>query len=467
MEPDDIPQGGTSKWNVGVRQYPIFAEYAEPVLTNGSSGISDTGLTLRAFLPIDSQGNRSSVHKYIGSATVVDSRVVCIQPNITISGVEMTEYGKSTGSASLSVLGNVSVPIDLQEEATSSRVRLMPSRKYNCSTSPIISASDVSHKYHPKDWDLSVCQLGHASGYLEDAWTRMERNNEEILDDGTSRAYLLVNFSRTPADVHVTTSDGKLGMLERIFNGTYTAVQNPDRGDWTDVYLTGHGNPADRGILSFSLCLPALETRYMNVLASSPAPLAQPRYRFESGDRRVRFDDVRKQMLSSQFNTAEQRGILSLQPQTWENASLQNPPYLGKLDLSNALVINPYEDQGNATANLLQPYERPTGHADISVGGLPLEILRKGGTTAEALQSMLTALLASRYQDYVFEGEGSSKGSASRADFVMVQIPGGMVRAANGAAGATRSYTLVMTAIAVHVFIVTVVVIWFCKGKHV
>jgi hypothetical protein len=81
---------------------------------------------------------------------------------------------------------------------------------------------------------------------------------------------------------------------------------------------------------------------------------------------------------------------------------------------------------------------------------------------------MMTALIASRYLDYVFfERAEPSAFIASRADFVAVQIPGGPGRATSRAAGATRSYTVVMFAIAVHILTVSFVFVWFCKGKRI
>lgn len=73
----------TAKWGVGVRQYPSFAEYHEGVAADGTSGVSDTGITMRAFLPITGQENRTFIHRYEGMSRVFDTRVVCVRPNIT------------------------------------------------------------------------------------------------------------------------------------------------------------------------------------------------------------------------------------------------------------------------------------------------------------------------------------------------------------------------------------------------
>jgi hypothetical protein len=455
-----MPQCATSKWNVGVRQYLVFAEYTEGMVANGSSGVSDTGLTMRAFLPMDSQGNRSSVHKYMGPAAVVDARVVCVRPNITSSLADLDIH---KGAGSLSLRGNVSIPEDILQEAAASQLRLFSLQSFNCSTSHI--TLDATCKYYRSDWDLSICQLGglsQASGFLKNAWAFSDHRDK--YDSSTS--YLLVNLSNTPKVSDRLAKGVNLTELQRIFNNPQTGLVRQNRGDWTEVYPTNYGLTAADGMLSFSLCFQAAATQYIDVVASSVVPIVQPRYSYDSVDGRFRFDQVRKQMLSPPHSTSKQRGILSLEPQRWEEIFGGKPRYLTNADLGAALSIDPSANY--STAYLLQYYEHPTSRADISIGGLLLEILREGGTTAEAVQSMFTTFIASRYQDYTFfEQRGVTYTIASRAGFVAVQIPRGSGRATSCAAGATRSYTVVMVAIAVHILTVSFVFVWFCKGKRI
>jgi hypothetical protein len=454
---------GNTKWNVGVRQYPIFAEYAEGMAADGSSGISDTGLTKRAFLPVDGQGNRSSIHVYNGPATVVDSRVICVQPNITNLGTHLAPYGY-TGLHPAPILhGNISVPVHLLQKATGLQVSPTESSlEFNCSISfGIYSYTSRSSKYHPSDWNLTICQLENNANFLRDARTPLDEPLEEVsLSNFFVRPYLLVNFSSQLNFEQRDYPKLEYSMIMKIFNDSTPGLLRRSRNDWTDVYRTNNNFTAADATLSFSLCFPASDTRYFNVSASSTAPLVQPRYGYDSVSGRIRFDDVRKQMLSSPHTTMEQRGILSLKPQFWGGIP-QGPPYLGTEDTEDALKVIPSE--GASTINLLQWYEPTTSRADVSIGGLLLEILREGGTTAEAVQSMMTTLLASRYQDYVFLNSGNMT-YAARADFVAVQIPGGQGRPAFLAAGPTGPYILVMAVIAVHSLVIIFVVVWFCRG---
>ena len=76
----------THEQNYGANKppfYPMFAEYAEnPFL---GEGVVDTGMTIRALLPLPSEQLRSLVRNYTGPATVFDSRVACIRPSVNIT----------------------------------------------------------------------------------------------------------------------------------------------------------------------------------------------------------------------------------------------------------------------------------------------------------------------------------------------------------------------------------------------
>lgn len=77
--------GETSYWTEYLPDFPTFAENHEGPLANEGPPedfIRDTGTTLRAFIPVSNQSERTSIHSYSGVATVEDSRVVCIRPKL-------------------------------------------------------------------------------------------------------------------------------------------------------------------------------------------------------------------------------------------------------------------------------------------------------------------------------------------------------------------------------------------------
>ncbi|KIW69585.1 hypothetical protein PV04_05455 [Phialophora macrospora] len=71
-----------STWSQQLQSYVSFAEYHEQPSQDLPDGVDDTGLTLRAFLPVVDQQARSMVASWDGVATVLDARTVCIRPTL-------------------------------------------------------------------------------------------------------------------------------------------------------------------------------------------------------------------------------------------------------------------------------------------------------------------------------------------------------------------------------------------------
>ena len=218
--------------------------------------------------------------------------------------------------------------------------------------------------------------------------------------------------------------------------------------------------------LSFSMCFPAIRSRFLNISSSSELPLVEPHYKYDRVRERLRFDDIRTQLLSTTNGSMRERGVLLLEPQSWTiNTDDPFQPYMSLAELE-ALLDVPLRG-GARTVCLVSSLggEHCGRSADISIGGLLLEVLREGGTTAEAVQSMIMGIYASRYQEYYFM-EGDEETGTRRADFVAVQIPGGQGRPANHCAGATRPYILVISVIVIHSFAVCYIFTLFIKGLY-
>lgn len=227
-------------------------------------------------------------------------------------------------------------------------------------------------------------------------------------------------------------------------------------------------------LLSMSLCFSAFQALPHIISASSLVLFAEPRYEHDPESGRLDFAHVKKQNLTS-FRSVEDRGVLSLAPKNWsatwdesETRDRYHYSYFHRMEIDTLLTMN---DSGGANAvHLIDQMHPSFARADVSIGGLVLDILRSNGTIAEAVQSMLMVVLESRYGDYLFsKGAGygrryESSSSAQRADFIAVQIPGGRGQPANSAAGTTQSYVLVMSAVAIHSAIVCSIMAWCLKG---
>jgi hypothetical protein len=461
----NAPSTTTTKWDVGVRQYPVFAEYSEGKAANGSTGLSDTGFTMRALLPVNGQDKRSSIHVYKGFSRVFDTRVVCVRPNIT--NLEVGEYPWNTTTPVLR--GTMSIPLDLVDIAAAVHLYGDPWSEFSCQVSNAASPTYTNLMYHSSDWKLSICQVvNRGGGNLTPAWLQ-GKDHEERTFDFLQKSYLLMNFTgMISSDAAVGDKDPNVldSNFGWIYNDSRPGLVRKNNADWVDIYrMTGDYTTQELATrLSFSLCFSAFRARSLNISASSSVPLVEPRYQYDPEIERLNFSDVRKQLLTSS-GSIQDRGILSLASQNWSATWGDDPegrpqPYFHYLDVDSLLQMETFDDA--RTIHLVERTDSAAARADVSIGGLVLDILRSNGTTAEAVQSMLMVALGSRYQDYFFYKDdgiarkGQSNFKAQRADFIAVEIP--------IAIGATLSYLLIMIVIIIHSTVVCSIITWYLKG---
>jgi len=74
----------TSAWYKKPVSYTAFADYVVKANLSSRSRVTDTGFTLRALLPITEKEDRVSLQEYQGSATILDTRVVCVSPDAAL-----------------------------------------------------------------------------------------------------------------------------------------------------------------------------------------------------------------------------------------------------------------------------------------------------------------------------------------------------------------------------------------------
>lgn len=78
-----------STWLRSPPTFPIFAEYREEVRV--AEDVDDTGVLLRAFVPLPQTSKRETLRSYSGKATVLDSRVSCQAPLLDDLNVTRTQ----------------------------------------------------------------------------------------------------------------------------------------------------------------------------------------------------------------------------------------------------------------------------------------------------------------------------------------------------------------------------------------
>ncbi|KAH7018495.1 uncharacterized protein B0I36DRAFT_388692 [Microdochium trichocladiopsis] len=89
--------------------FSIFAEYSEPP-QSVADDIDDTGLTIRALLPIKEKTDRERIRLFRGTAKMIDARVTCVRPGIAglrICGVPLV---KTAGYELCGTLRGMDIP---------------------------------------------------------------------------------------------------------------------------------------------------------------------------------------------------------------------------------------------------------------------------------------------------------------------------------------------------------------------
>ncbi|CAN9171793.1 unnamed protein product [Alternaria alternata] len=460
----------TANWRSAPRPWPIFAEYMGNDSADGSVGYSDTGSTMRALLPFSDTRSRSFIHAYEGPAPVVDARTICIRPNITNTRVQAnTTYD-------LRIHGNISIPNDLLPAllANTPFTGFDPTA-FACEPSwDFVRDNLQDNAGRTSVWDLTICDIGPAGhGELQSPFWK--NFSSEVTP------FLLMNYTGY-VDQQVQNNTKYPPLKLANFNDTTPGLRYHGRNEWLDLKQdadaldwSGGNNFADNK-LSFSLCLPVFRAYVLNISATSRAPLEEPTFFFDVERSQFRYDDIRKQLVSSSKLPADERNVLSLHPQSWrlfDNMTDQEYPFgniltmitLTGSDTGSNQIFEP--GQEHSTLHLMDDMVEFQPRADRNIEGLGLEILQEGGTPAEAMQSMLMSVVLADYQSYVFTEvpDGTPNSTvALRGDFITAQVPGGSGRPATNPAGATRSYVIVMIATAVHSVAVFLIFMLFIKS---
>jgi hypothetical protein len=425
-----IQREGT--WTHKAPYYPAFAEYSEPPYV--ADGVSDTGVTLRAFLPFDTSQVRENLHFYAGNAAVLDARVTCQIPHFDTATVQVPYNLSGITSFQGSVSASRHTP-----RLGNATVHLGADNPYNTSVAFSCIASTVDDETVYGEWRLSLCQLFEGGNYggtyetysggLVSEFKDLDAWYIDPLDSNTyGTAYLLLNTTLGSSELwQKALVSGQPGEKE---TAGYYPVAYQERGEWMDlVYSKGDV------VLSATLCYAAFDT------ADIPVHIESRSNRTESDNNPIfdvkgaayTFDGLRRQMGQDASSSPERRGILELGRQSWvttpgENVAGPNTTWEGDDGSTTGLVsvepfirafadlgVGPNFGSGNAgnISGILRSVPEGGACDQVPFGEtycvnvdhmhiwLVQEILRTGGSIAFALQTMITLLSGMAYYDQV------------------------------------------------------------------
>jgi hypothetical protein len=462
-----------SPWLLKPAAYPAFAEYAEPPIQQ--DGVSDTGLTLRAFLPLADPSHRQVVHSYSGRTTVLDARVTCQVPLIDhfeVLANGILQFAGAVGASRFTPrLGNETWVETGTTNGADTWTENVPV--------PFICSVPVESNYYPgipDRWRTSVCQLtetsfatgpGIAGGLVSEfkdysTWLANITSRTQAYQYGS--AYLVFNVSNGAAEewINVLNPKREVAMLVDVPEGR-------PNGEWMTYSF------ANNLTFSTTICYTALDTA--DIAVSFESSIArnrtEPLPTFNSATASYKFEDIRRQYGEEKIQNQgipsfDDRGVFRLQNQSWIA-----PP---DIQLSGLSYIRQRCDLGYAnggTAENDQPYsvslvDDDVGMVELNLTGIsyvtgyllvpdPMhislfqEIVQGGGSIAFALQSLLTTVASMTYYDQIAEFDNEAP--VLQSNFRETNLP-----------KAHWGFIAVATALMVHMLVCWTVFAWFLVG---
>ncbi|KAK5168085.1 uncharacterized protein LTR77_006653 [Saxophila tyrrhenica] len=389
-----------STWTRNPPAFPAFAEYSEPAEV--PAGVDDTGVLLRAFLPLADAESREAIRNYTGTAMVLDSRVSCQSPHFLDVSV-YTPYADLTSGI---LTGNMR---GILEPSTEEVPRLWTPGPIPFDCSPFVNAASVT-----------ICQIGYpsASSLFWQSSGSLSSEFSNLTHDETRHAvrHGLSLFSLPMLVIRSHSSPIRTG--DRL-NQQVTSLES--EGAWTKVSTPSLG-------WSVSLCYSAWDTADLEVNMYSAEKRSEPILHWTS-DGYYTVPDVHHQLGETDpFASKDARGILQLArpkpriPNTKDAIPNSIKPFVkdfadlgdeGNLQRESPLACSP------CSALLLPPdtpalqlgYNRSTVFAvDYTLSSFFHQALGVNGTgsVARAMSSLITTLSSMAYYDQMPQFEKSA-----------------------------------------------------------
>ena len=395
--------------------YPTFAEYHE-LPSDAPENKSDTGLTLRAFLPVPGQEARSSLRTFSGLATVLDARVQCLRPQLTL---EKGHFASGT----LALNGSIS--------ASGSQ-----STNFSCVIPQPLSDSDGNTS---DEWQIAVTYLSTFSN-ASTAPVRSEfRPLASPSQYGMEFVVVNVTAGSIPEWLQILGDDG--GEFGDFGAAGVAPALYSNRQEWLDLLFTKNASL----VMSVSLCYASYDTTDLAVQVSSGSNRTEPVPRYDPLKRSYDYSNIRSQLgqiLNGQhMQSPDERGVLSLSKRgswepgpgddansSWLQAAVElslvgDPVDTQYLDTTTSTVstsITAYFF--SATEYSKQAWEAiPRLSPDPSVIALFQQILKDQGGIAFAIQSILTIFTSMSYYDQLQQFNNADK--ITTTSFVVVSKP--------------------------------------------
>ena len=296
------PEGGSRMVRAGIviefmqslpPTYPRFAELSEPNSSYIGMDYAGTGESLRAFLPLELPDDSANLREYKGPATVVDTRVRCAKPSLSITNVTFVAEPAPNEPYEIVVLGGIKmegtvpgITVNVTDDSRSDLFMSIAMAKIHAETT---------------DWRLSygLVQLGDL--LTRDVQTELWMNKQSLY------SIFLVNITgNDPARV-LESTDSTTGSV-----GPYNWTHKPS-GIWSDLRTTIE--TIDIG-MSANVCFVSLTSNDLWIHADSEQDFPEPRGMLWDRDSRSYESEQVRKILGGNTRTNVVREMWSSQAPT-------------------------------------------------------------------------------------------------------------------------------------------------------
>ncbi|RTE76036.1 hypothetical protein BHE90_009520 [Fusarium euwallaceae] len=380
----------------------IFAEYWKPGKTG--EGIDDTGATIIGFLPLAVQSAREALRSFRGMARVVDTRVVCIRPELT------ARFCYETYPPSYDICGNITadlsnMPQQIWNESLKSD-RRQYSGRFKC---PILGGPGDSF------WKQSWILCGDLSnGVLLGS----SLTNATSLENSTAfggRSWLLV-------DTALKNQQRPSMEQGQHSHPTWNLVNSTGSGPWLQQWsrtMAEDGNTETEYHLRVSLCFDsslAADVENLNITASTSSNHTEPIFQYDAETNQYNTSAIRNQLGSirhngTRNNTGREILIISDQDMNASLAEIQGKPlrtpYISStFDWLEIRNVNPFEIPQNLLSQVFT------------------DVLNTTDSPALAIQALKTLLYRLIYYDHISTFT-LAPDNATITTFELVRTPNG------------------------------------------
>lgn len=310
--------GSAGGWHSHISDYASFAEYSEPPYM--ADGVSDTGVTLRAFLPFGTAQTRENLKSYNGKATVLDARVTCQVPQIQNATVDSMNRFRGSLAATRHTprLANATLGDDSSTGSFDGiLVNTDRSRDFDC----VASWPRNPWQWNSDYWTVSLCQLWR---FRDSQWTEHFgglvsefRDPTRVNGSINGAAYLYLNCTPGEHEEGYMDQPGYADDLDPIL----IPESSHERDEWLDMTFSNSSIT-----ISASLCYAAFDFADIDVRISSQSNRTESRLKpdFDRDRGNYNFKELRYAMGQDRSLPLEKRSTLQLEKGHWQAVSQED-----------------------------------------------------------------------------------------------------------------------------------------------